>query len=67
MWFFLARYDFLPFPSFYVQMWVLIFLTIDISYVAPQAHEIINVLLHREYSPGIVFIFSQGKKYLYHV
>jgi hypothetical protein len=30
---------------------------IDVSYAAPQAHEIINVALHREYSPGIVFIF----------
>jgi hypothetical protein len=40
---------------------------VDISYVAPQAHGIVNVALHREYSPGIVFIFSQGRKYLYHV
>jgi hypothetical protein len=31
---------------------------VDLSYAAPQAHEIINVALHREYSPGIVFIFS---------
>jgi hypothetical protein len=31
---------------------------IDISYVAPQAHRIVNVALHREYAPGIVFIFS---------
>jgi hypothetical protein len=26
-----------------------------------------NVTLHREYSSGIIFIFSQGRKYLYHV
>jgi hypothetical protein len=29
-----------------------------VSYAAPQAHGIINVGLHREYSPSIVFIFS---------
>jgi hypothetical protein len=40
---------------------------IDISYVAPQVHEIINVVLHQEYSLGIIFIFSQGKNDLYHV
>jgi hypothetical protein len=40
---------------------------IEVSYVAPQAHGIVNVALHREYSPGIVFIFSQGRKDLYHV
>jgi hypothetical protein len=28
---------------------------------------LINVALHREYSRGIVFIFSQGRKDLYHV
>jgi hypothetical protein len=39
----------------------------DVSYVAPQTHGIVNVALHREYSPGIVFIFFQGRKYLYHV
>jgi hypothetical protein len=42
-------------------------LTVDVSYVAPQAHIIINVTLHGEYSLGIVFIFSQGRKNLYHV
>jgi hypothetical protein len=31
--------------------------TVDVSYVAPQAHKIINVALHREYSPSNVFIF----------
>jgi hypothetical protein len=41
--------------------------SVDISYVAPQEHRIVNVALHREYSPGIVFIFSQGRKHLYHV
>jgi hypothetical protein len=42
-------------------------LTVDVSYAALQAHRIINIALHREYSPGIVFIFSQGRKDLYHV
>jgi hypothetical protein len=36
--------------------------TVDVSYAAPQAHGINNVALHWEYSPGIVFIFSQGRK-----
>jgi hypothetical protein len=40
---------------------------IDISYAAPQAHGIVNVALQREYYPGIIFIFSQGGKDLYHV
>jgi hypothetical protein len=31
--------------------------TVDVSYVAPQAHEIVNVALHQKYSPGIIFIF----------
>jgi hypothetical protein len=35
---------------------------VDISYVAPQAHGIVNGALHQEYSPGIVFIFFQGRK-----
>jgi hypothetical protein len=39
---------------------------VDVSYVAPQAHEIINVALHRKYSPGIIFIFFQERKDLYH-
>jgi hypothetical protein len=30
---------------------------VDVSYAAPQAHGIVNVALHREYSPGIIFIF----------
>jgi hypothetical protein len=30
---------------------------IDISYAVPQVHGIINIALHREYSPSIVFIF----------
>jgi hypothetical protein len=30
-------------------------------------HGIVNVSLHREYSSGILFIFSQGRKDLYHV
>jgi hypothetical protein len=40
---------------------------VDVLYAAPQAHGIVNVALHQEYSPGIVFIFSQGRKDLYHV
>jgi hypothetical protein len=40
---------------------------VDVSYTAPQAHGIVNVALHWEYSPGIVFIFSQGRKDPYHV
>jgi hypothetical protein len=40
---------------------------VDVSYAAPQAHGIINVALHREYSPGIVFIFSKGMNDLYHI
>jgi hypothetical protein len=31
---------------------------IDVLYAAPQAHGIVNVALNREYSLGIVFIFS---------
>jgi hypothetical protein len=42
-------------------------LVVDVSYAARQAHRIINVALHREYSLGIVFIFSQGRKNVYHV
>jgi hypothetical protein len=40
---------------------------VDVSYAAPQAHGIVNVALPREYSLGIVFIFSQARKDLYHV
>jgi hypothetical protein len=40
---------------------------VDVSYAAPQAHGIVNVALHQEYSLGIAFIFSQGRKDLYHV
>jgi hypothetical protein len=43
------------------------YVTVDVSYATPQAHGIVNVAHHREYSPGIVFIFSQGRKDLYHV
>jgi hypothetical protein len=39
----------------------------DVSYAAPQAPEIIDVALHWKYSLGIIFIFSQGKKDLYHI
>jgi hypothetical protein len=40
---------------------------VDISYAAPQAHGIVNVALHLEYFPGIIFIFSQGRNDFYHV
>jgi hypothetical protein len=40
---------------------------VGVSYAAPQAHIIVNVALHREYSRGTVFIFSQRRKDLYHV
>jgi hypothetical protein len=41
--------------------------SVDVSYVAPQVHRIVNVPLHREYSLGIIFIFSQGMMDLYHI
>jgi hypothetical protein len=34
--------------------------SVGISYAAPQEHGIVNVVLHREYSLGIVFIFPKG-------
>jgi hypothetical protein len=37
--------------SFFMNM------TVDVSFVAPQVHRIVNVALHRECSPGILFIF----------
>jgi hypothetical protein len=40
---------------------------VDVSYVASQAHKIVNVAFHREYSPGIIFIFSQERKDIHHV
>jgi hypothetical protein len=40
---------------------------VHVSYAAPQAHGIVNVALHWEYSLGIIIIFSQGRKDLYHV
>jgi hypothetical protein len=40
---------------------------VDVSYAAPQAHGIVNVALHCEYSPGIIFIFFQWRKDLYHM
>jgi hypothetical protein len=48
-------------------MYVANMLSVDVSYVAPQAHGTVNVALHWEYSLGIVFIVSQGRKDLYHV
>jgi hypothetical protein len=40
---------------------------VDVFYAALQVHGIVNVALHHEYSPGIVFIFSQERKDHYHV
>jgi hypothetical protein len=40
---------------------------VDVSYAAPQVYEIVNVALQWEYARGIIFIFSQGRKNLYHV
>jgi hypothetical protein len=40
---------------------------VDVSYAAPQAHGIVNVTFHQEYSTDIVFIFFQRRKDLYHV
>jgi hypothetical protein len=40
---------------------------VDVSYTAPQLHGIVNVAIHREYSPSIIFTFSQGRKDLYRV
>jgi hypothetical protein len=40
---------------------------VDVSYAAPQEHGIVNLALHREYFPGIIFIFFQVRKDLYHV
>jgi hypothetical protein len=40
---------------------------VDVSYAALQTHGIVNVALHQEHSVGILFIFSQGRKDLYHV
>jgi hypothetical protein len=34
---------------------------VDVSYAASQAHEIVNVALHWEYSPHIILIFFQGR------
>jgi hypothetical protein len=40
---------------------------VDVLYAALQAHGIVNLALHLEYPPGLIFIFSQGRKDLYHV
>jgi hypothetical protein len=42
-------------------------MSVDVLYVVPQVHRIASVALHQKYSSGIVFIFSHGRKYLYHV
>jgi hypothetical protein len=44
---------------------VILVLIVDVSYAALQAHGIVNIAPHQEYSLGIVFIFSQGRKDLY--
>jgi hypothetical protein len=33
---------------------------VDISYAALEEHRIVNITLYQEYSPCIIFIFSQG-------
>jgi hypothetical protein len=38
---------------------------VDVLSATPQAHGIVNVAVHREYSLGIIFIFSQGRKDVY--
>jgi hypothetical protein len=40
---------------------------VDVTYASLQVHKIVNVALHWEYSLGIVFIFSQERKGLYHI
>jgi hypothetical protein len=35
---------------------------VDVTYAAPQAHRIVNVALHKEYPPGIIFVLSHGKQ-----
>jgi hypothetical protein len=30
-------------------------MVVDVSYAALQVHEIVNVALHQEYAPGIIF------------
>jgi hypothetical protein len=40
---------------------------VDVSYAVLQAQRIVNVALHWEYSLGIIFIFLQRRKDLYHV
>jgi hypothetical protein len=40
---------------------------VDVSYVAPQVLGIVNVALYREYSPGIIIIFFDGRNDMYHV
>jgi hypothetical protein len=47
-------------------MWFVMVISVDILYAAPLAHGIVNVAVHRKYSLGIVFIFSKGRKDLYH-
>jgi hypothetical protein len=57
-----------PWARAFTEAWAKpIAISIDVSYAAPQAHGIVNIALHREYSPGIIIIFSQGSKVLYHV
>jgi hypothetical protein len=37
---------------------------IDVLYAAPQVHGTVNVALHREYPPGIIFIFFPREEVL---
>jgi hypothetical protein len=40
-------------------------LSVDVFYAAPHVYGIINIALLQEYSPNIIFIFSQGRKNIY--
>jgi hypothetical protein len=55
------RYGSLTFTVSRFLFSIAIGLIVDVSYPAPQAHRIVNVALHREYSPGMIFIFSIGR------
>jgi hypothetical protein len=54
-------------PSHFLGWTTTTIIIVDVSYAAPQVHRIVNVSLHQEYYLDIVFIFSQGRKDLYHV
>jgi hypothetical protein len=47
--------------------WNSLVISVDVSYATPQAHRIVSVALHREFSTCIIFIFFQWMKDLYHI